>query len=200
MDGEIRTDAELGGGDAAAAAGSREAFEALKAGATPASGRRKEAPRWQALAKLGVILALGGGVVAWALTSEETPFVYSVMVDEVAAQPATFADRTLRVEGDLRDGSIQFRQEPCEYRFTIQRNDRAMDVRFPQCVVPDTFRDGMGISVVVEGRLEPDGSFLASQVIPRCPSRYEMDQRQQSGESMPHAPTSGATTSAAPAS
>lgn len=183
MDGEIRNDAPTQ--SAEAAAGSREAFEALKAGATT-TPRRKDAPRWQALAKLGVLLALGGGVVAWALTSEETPFVYSVMVDEVAAQPATYADRTLRVEGDLRDGSIQFREDPCEYRFTIQRNDQAMNVRFPQCVVPDTFRDGMGISVVVEGRLEDDGSFLATQVIPRCPSRYEMDQRQQNGEAAPH--------------
>jgi cytochrome c-type biogenesis protein CcmE len=183
MDGEVRSEAPVGTAEAAAA--SREAFEALKAGATSAP-RRKEAPRWQALAKLGVLLGLGAGVVTWALTSEETPFVYSMMVDEVAAQPAAYADRTLRVEGDLRDGSIQFREDPCEYRFTIQRNEQAMNVRFPQCVVPDTFRDGMGISVVVEGRLQDDGSFLATQVIPRCPSRYEMNQRQQNGEAMPH--------------
>jgi cytochrome c-type biogenesis protein CcmE len=94
------------------------------------------------------------------------------------------------MEGPLRDGSIQFRQDPCEYRFVLAETEgtveRAMNVRFPQCVVPDTFRDGMGISVVVEGHVQPDGSFLATQVIPRCPSRYEMDQRQQNGEAAPH--------------
>jgi len=159
----------------------------MKDGSTSAAPRAaKERPRWQPLLKLGVLLTLGAGVVGWALTSSETPFVYSVMVDEVVAQPATYADRTLRVEGDLRDGSIQFREEPCEYRFTIQRNDRAMDVRFPQCVVPDTFRDGMGISVVVEGRMETDGSFLATQVVPRCPSRYGLARRQQAGAAAPH--------------
>jgi cytochrome c-type biogenesis protein CcmE len=44
----------------------------------------------------------------------------------------------------------------------------------------------MGISVVVQGRLGPDGVFHASEVIPRCPSRYEMDQRAGRGETMPH--------------
>jgi cytochrome c-type biogenesis protein CcmE len=54
--------------------------------------------------------------------------------------------------------------------------------------VPDTFRDGMGISVVVQGKLGPSGeTFLANQVIPRCPSKYEMQQRKQNGETMPHA-------------
>ena len=62
-----------------------------------------------------------------------------------------------------------------------------MAVDFPQCVVPDTFREGMGITVVVEGRLAADGTFHASQVIPRCPSRYEMDERAGRGETMPHA-------------
>ncbi len=108
------------------------------------------------------------------------------MVDEVMAAPEQFADRTLRVEGDLVDGTVQFREDPCEYRFTIARQEQQMRVEFPQCVVPDTFREGMGISVVVEGRLADDGSFHASQVIPRCPSRYEMEERGAAGERMPH--------------
>ena len=187
MDGEIRTEASD-----APDVGTREAFEALKADASPSRrSARADRPRWQAIAKFFVLVGLGAAVVAWGLTSSESPFVYSVMVTEVAANPASFEGRTLRMEGPLRDGSIQFRREPCEYRFVLAQDeggaDRAMNVRFPQCVVPDTFRDGMGISVVVEGHVQPDGSFLASQVIPRCPSRYEMDQRQRSGEAAPHA-------------
>lgn len=188
MDGEIRSDASPG---EVPEVGSREAFEALKAGAAPPRARaRREPPRWQAIAKLGVVLALGAGAVGWALTSSESPFVYSVMVSDVAANPTAFSDRTLRMEGPLQDGSIQFREDPCEYRFVLAEGEgedaREMNVRFPQCVVPDTFRDGMGISVVVEGRVQPDGSFLATQVIPRCPSRYEMDERQRNGEAAPH--------------
>lgn len=189
MDGEIRTDAPET--TATPDVSSREAFEALKADAAPVRrAARAERPRWQAIAKLAVVLGLGGVVVAWALTSSESPFVYSVMVADVAADPDAFEGRTLRMEGPLRDGSIQFREDPCEYRFVLAdegEDAQPMNVRFPQCVVPDTFRDGMGISVVVEGHVQEDGSFLATQVIPRCPSRYEMDQRQQNGEAAPHA-------------
>jgi cytochrome c-type biogenesis protein CcmE len=186
MDGEVRTEASD-----APDVGTREAFEALKADASPPRrSPRAERPRWQAIAKFLVLFGIGAGIVTWGLTSSESPFVYSVMVAEVAANPASFEGRTLRMEGPLRDGSIQFRQDPCEYRFVLAETEgtveRAMNVRFPQCVVPDTFRDGMGISVVVEGHVQPDGSFLATQVIPRCPSRYEMDQRQQNGEAAPH--------------
>ncbi len=190
MDGELRSDAPSdevpeGASRGAPEGASREAFEAIKAGAAtrraPAS-----APRWQGVAKLLVILGMVGGGAAWALTSSESPFVYSVLVTDVAADPGSFEGRTLRMEGPLRDGSIQFRQEPCEYRFVLAEGERAMNVRFPQCIVPDTFRDGMGISVVVEGRIEADGTFLATQVIPRCPSRYEMDELQRNGEAAPH--------------
>ena len=186
MDGEIRTEAS----DAPDVA-TREAFDALKGDASPPRrSARSERPRWQALAKFLVLFGIGAGIVTWGLTSSESPFVYSVMVTEVAANPASFEGRTLRMEGPLRDGSIQFRQDPCEYRFVLAQTEgteeRAMNVRFPQCVVPDTFRDGMGISVVVEGHVQSDGSFLATQVIPRCPSRYEMDERQQNGEAAPH--------------
>jgi cytochrome c-type biogenesis protein CcmE len=62
-----------------------------------------------------------------------------------------------------------------------------MPVRFPRCVVPDTFRDDVEMDVVVQGQLQTDNSFLANEVIPRCPSKYEMRQRRQDGEEMPHA-------------
>jgi cytochrome c-type biogenesis protein CcmE len=141
-----------------------------------------------ATAKLAMVLALLGTGVYVLLGADNSPFVYSYMVDEVVADPRAHVGRTLRVEGLLETGSIRFREEPCEWRFVLERGGRRMPVEFAQCVVPDTFRDGMGISVVVEGRLREDGSFVASQVIPRCPSRYEMEQRQRAGEAMPHAP------------
>jgi len=164
-----------------------DASDALaRAKAGPAVVEARKTGGWQGPAKFIAIFAIGAAGVTVALTSNETPFVYSMDVSAVMMDPTAVADRTLRVEGELRDGSIQFRQEPCEYRFVLTRADQAMNVTFPQCIVPDTFRDGMGISVVVEGTLASDGHFEATQVIPRCPSRYEMDQRRQNGETMPH--------------
>lgn len=137
----------------------------------------------------GVLTLLGAGVgVLLFGTSASDAFVYSKLVDEVMAAPETFHDRELRVEGQLRQGSVEFQAEPtCEHRFTLTRGTYEMPVRFPRCVVPDTFRDDMPMDVVVQGRLQTNGTFLANEVIPRCPSKYEMRERQQGGEEMPHA-------------
>jgi cytochrome c-type biogenesis protein CcmE len=140
------------------------------------------------LVKVGIVFAMLAGALAllWFSTTAEDAFVYSKLVDEVMVDPAAYTSRPVRVEGDLKQGSIQFRESPCEWRFVIGSKGHEMPVRFPQCVVPDTFKDGMGLKVTVQGRLSDGGYFAADQVIPRCPSKYEMQQAQQRGETMPH--------------
>jgi cytochrome c-type biogenesis protein CcmE len=62
-------------------------------------------------------------------------------------------------------------------------------VQFRQCVVPDTFRDmpGMDVMVTAGGKLAPDGkSFDATDIMAKCPSKYEMQQRSMAGEAAPH--------------
>jgi cytochrome c-type biogenesis protein CcmE len=148
-----------------------------------------------ASAKIAAVLfVLVGAVVALLLRTDVGDSVsYSKLVHEVVSDPGAFRDRQLRVEGDLRPGTIQFREEPCEWRFVIEKEGQQMPVTFPQCVVPDTFRDGFGIQVTVQGRLQGDGTFLANEVIPRCPSKYEMQERLEGGEQMPHAAPAAAT-------
>jgi cytochrome c-type biogenesis protein CcmE len=141
------------------------------------------------LVKVGVVFAALAGAVSlmWFSSSADDAFVYSKLVDEVLAEPETYHGRELRVEGDLKQGSIQFRERPCEWRFVLSSQGKEMPVSFPQCIVPDTFKDGMGLKVTVQGKLLADGSFDANQVIPRCPSKYEMQQKLEAGETMPHA-------------
>jgi len=155
----------------------------------PSAGKRERegiAP----VVKVGIVFVVLGAALSLLLFGSEASdaLVYSKLVNEVLVKPEDFKNRELRVEGDLKQGSIQFREEPCEYRFVIGKEGKEMPVRFPQCVVPDTFRDGMGITVTVQGRIEPDGSFHANQVVPRCPSKYEMQQKQRNGERAPHPP------------
>ncbi len=137
--------------------------------------------------KVGLVFVVLAGIVGWLLNDDQNPFVYSKLVHEVMGDPSAFEGRRLRVEGELRQGSIQFRESPCEWRFVLEKEGQSMPVRFPRCVVPDTFRDGMGIQVTVQGELDPEGTFLATEVIPRCPSKYEMQERLDKGEEMPHA-------------
>lgn len=154
-------------------------------GTTPSSSGL---PGW---VKAAVVVVLLGGAVAFLLFGSQASdaFVYSKLVHEIVANPGAYANRELRVEGELKQGSIKFREHPCEWRFVISKAGKEMPVQFSQCVVPDTFRDGMGISVTVQGRMQSNGTFVANQVIPRCPSKYEMKERAAKGESMPHAPT-----------
>ena len=134
-------------------------------------------------AKILVVFALlGAGILFLAFGQAADVGTYSVSVAEALA--GRHSDRRIRVEGDLRHGSIQFREEPCEWRFTIERDGASMPVEFPRCVVPDTFRDDYDIEVVVEGHLGESGTFLADQIIPRCPSKYEEQQAQASRASL----------------
>ncbi|MCB9626152.1 MAG: cytochrome c maturation protein CcmE [Sandaracinaceae bacterium] len=131
--------------------------------------------RWRGLGSgpkiIAVFALLGAGMLVLAFGQASEVATYSVTVGEALA--GAQGDRRIRVEGDLRHGSIQFRESPCEWRFTIERDGHEMPVQFPRCVVPDTFRDDYDIQVVVEGRVDEHGTFLADQIIPRCPSKYE---------------------------
>jgi len=140
------------------------------------------------LLKVGLVFTLLGAALALLMFGSQASdaLVYSKLVDEVLKAPGDFHGRELRVEGDLKQGSIHFRESPCEWRFVLGKPGREMPVRFPQCIVPDTFKDGMGLKVTVQGKITGDGYFLANQVIPRCPSKYEMKERQGKGEKMPH--------------
>lgn len=146
------------------------------------------------LVKVGLVFTLLGGALALLMFGSQASdaLVYSKLVDEVLKTPKDFRGRELRVEGDLKQGSIQFRESPCEWRFVLGTPGKEMPVRFPQCIVPDTFKDGMGLEVTVQGKLTDEGYFLANQVIPRCPSKYEMQERKGRGEKMPHAAPVGA--------
>jgi cytochrome c-type biogenesis protein CcmE len=158
-------------------------------------GRRVETEqparrRWAGLA-VAIGLAMGAAAIAGlVLTTMQSNAIYSKPVDELLAGKAKFIGRPVRAEGNLVHGSLEKREQPCEYRFTITKNGASLPVRFAQCVVPDTFRDvpGLDVGVTVEGELRPDNGFEATSVLAKCPSKYDMQQRKQRGEEMPHGP------------
>lgn len=126
------------------------------------------------------VLALGAGVLGFVFNSGEDAVVYSYQVDEIKAQSADLGDRQLRVQGMLVSGTLTRRDEPCEYRFMMQKagvkGSEPLKVQYAQCIVPDTFRDvkGVEVEVTAEGRLAEDGHLEASKIFAKCPSKYEM--------------------------
>lgn len=150
--------------------------------AAPAPRRRgKNTGRWVGLGLLGVVIAL----VASTVRPGSGALTYSKYVDEVLANPTRFVGSDLRVEGVVQAGTVENRPGSREYRFSIERNNRTMPVRY-EGIVPDTFREGIGVTV--RGRLGRDGLFVANEVVAKCPSKYEMQAAQARGQQMPGGP------------
>src|ERR1700690_953741 len=147
-----------------------------------------ERKRWVGVG-IAVALTMGAAaIVTIVLSGMQDKALYSKPVDQLLAQKAKFVGRPVRAEGSLVHGTLGKRDQPCEYRFSIAKNGSELPVRFAQCVVPDTFRDvpEMDVGVTVEGELQANDSFEATNVLAKCPSKYDMQQRKEHGEQMPH--------------
>ncbi|HEU4408652.1 MAG TPA: cytochrome c maturation protein CcmE [Polyangiaceae bacterium] len=172
----------------------RELAEAIKAapgeepGPDSKPGVARPAPPPRPKRNLGLLLGLAavtGGVVALALSIGEGTS-YAKTVDQLLADRVRLAGRPVNVQGTLVKGSLSYQDSPCEYRFTLTAAGALLPVRYPVCVVPDTFRDTPAgdVEVTASGKLAPDGSFEASNVMAKCPSR-EGYQPQGAAAAMP---------------
>ena len=152
------------------------------------SEEEEDGSRKRLLLLVPLVMA-AAAIVALVLVGMQDKGMYSKPVDVLVAEKAKFVNKPVRAEGNLVHGSLVKRESPCEYRFTIEKNGAEVPVSFMGCVVPDTFRDvpGVDVQVTVEGELRPNGQFEATQVLAKCPSKYEMKQKAANGEKMPHA-------------
>jgi cytochrome c-type biogenesis protein CcmE len=132
-------------------------------------------PKRRNLGLLAALVVIAAAIGALVLVSFKDAAVYAKTVDQLLASRDKMVGRAVRVEGSLVHGSLLKRDSPCEYRFQITRNGATLPVRYPQCVVPDTFRDRpeADVAVTAEGKLMRDGTFEATQIMAKCPSKYE---------------------------
>lgn len=96
--------------------------------------------------------------------------VYYLTVSELLTQAGQTRDLPARVSGKVVPGSIQWDQLRQSLRFRITDGQKVLPVRY-QGVVPDIFGDGR--EVVVEGRLNAGGEFVATTLLAKCPTKYE---------------------------
>jgi len=97
--------------------------------------------------------------------------VYMVSVDEFLAGDDIDYDTSVRVAGQVADGSISWDAEELELRFTITYEAASMAVLY-RGARPSGLQDGSG--VVVEGKYSRAGVFEAGQIILKCSSKYEV--------------------------
>lgn len=161
-------------------------------GPRPARAKRKKKSyaRWIGLGLLAAVIAL----IVSTVRPGQGAFVYSKYVDEVLAEPQRYVNTELRVEGIVAAGTVHNRAGSRDYEFSIERNRRTMPVRYTG-IIPDTFREGIGVTV--RGRLQASGTFIANEVVAKCPSKYEMQAARARGAQMPPGMLNGGGTPAA---
>jgi cytochrome c-type biogenesis protein CcmE len=157
----------------------------------PARRRRERHADEEGGGRRGLLLVLplvmiGAGLAYTVLSGMGTGATYTKPLDEVVKNSAELArtQTKLRVAGTLVHGTLQMRESPCEYRFTLEANGVKLPVRFGECVVPDTFRDvpDMPVNAEVVGTILADNSFAASQVLAKCPSKYQGEKMRPNGD------------------
>jgi cytochrome c-type biogenesis protein CcmE len=120
---------------------------------------------------LGVVV-LAAGFYALVASSAGEP--YFLTVDEAHAAGQALMDRPVRIKGNAVTGS--YHQDGAVHAFQIRgESGQVLDVRYDGNQLPDTFGMAMqgGREIVAEGRFGKDGALDATEVVAKCPSKYE---------------------------
>ncbi len=120
-------------------------------------------------------VVIGGALtLLLAMTVRESAAYYK-HVDEVMTSPEQWYGKKLKLHG-FAEGVMR-RTDSLEYRFQVTSGDHTVTASYTG-IVPDTFKDGS--EVVLDGQLGPDG-FHASNIMAKCPSKYEAAEASPTG-------------------
>lgn len=125
-------------------------------------------PKHQRLVLLLLALAAliaAGLLAAWALRSQAS---YFYLPSEIAANPPE-PDRAVRLGGMVETGSIETAADGITVKFVVEDGDARVPVSFTG-IVPALFVEGSG--VVAEGRMSPEGTFIADNLLAKHDENY----------------------------
>jgi cytochrome c-type biogenesis protein CcmE len=127
----------------------------------------KTGGKWKFL--IGGLLILGA-IAYVTISSFQTNAIYYLTLRELNAQRGSLINQPVRVNAPLDKSSIQFDDKTLILKFNLREDNLVLPVVY-KGVKPDTFEQGE--SVVAEGKLGQDGTFQASTLLVKCPSKYE---------------------------
>lgn len=125
-------------------------------------------PKHQRLVLLAVALVvlIGAGLLAaWALRSQAS---YFYVPSEITAKPPE-TGRAIRLGGMVETGSLRTAPDGVTISFVVGDGKARVPVRYTG-ITPDLFVEGSG--VVAEGRLAPDGTFVADNLLAKHDENY----------------------------
>ena len=110
------------------------------------------------------VLGLAAGLVLYALSGTITFFHTPSDLADTHVQPG----QRIRLGGMVEQGSVK-KGPGTETRFAVTDTIKTVNVTYDG-ILPDLFREGQG--VVTEGKLQPDGSFVADTVLAKHDENY----------------------------
>jgi cytochrome c-type biogenesis protein CcmE len=125
-------------------------------------------PKHQRLILLALAAAAMIGAVLMAMWGLQDRAAYFVTPSDIAAGKAS-TDKVMRLGGMVVKGSLKRDADGVTVRFTVSDQKAETPVVF-RGITPDLFREGSG--VVAEGRLDPNGLFVADNILAKHDERY----------------------------
>ena len=118
------------------------------------------------LAVIAVFALIGAGLIAAAALREEASYFYTPTTLASANVPP---GKAIRLGGMVQKGSIVRAADGVSIIFTVQDKDKTQKVAY-RGITPDLFVEGSG--VVADGRLGPDGIFIADSLLAKHDENY----------------------------
>jgi len=116
------------------------------------------------------IVVIGGGLTYFMFQAMQSSYSYYYSVDEFFAGSEQVQNASLRLAGKVKPGTVKRDMEKLALAFTLAGGQAEIPVAYSG-TVPENFADD--IEVVVQGRLDPSGTFKADSVMTRCESKYK---------------------------
>lgn len=143
--------------------------------------------------QMGVATLAVFAAVAWIVGSNEGSFQFFASIDQLSQKDLARASG-LRIRGWVVDGSISrdLKNQRVDFAISDTKGEapgkvqaavirdrdasyeqrQQLRVRYEDLDVPDLFADGA--EVVVEGGFR-DGVFMATRILAKCPSKYQVE-------------------------
>lgn len=121
---------------------------------------------WAGFGILAVVASVGM-LVMGGLTDN---VVYFLTPSELVARGTDAVDQPLRLGGQVKPGSVAWDAEALDLIFTVQDSLGEVSVRYIGAQ-PSMFREGIG--VVIEGSMQGDGVFEATNLMVKHSNEYK---------------------------
>jgi cytochrome c-type biogenesis protein CcmE len=131
--------------------------------------KAKPKGKYQVKYLIGAIAIFGviGYLIFFGLTQTSQ---WAITLTELSAKGSRAVGQGVRVTGQLEANSVKKDVQANKIAFVLTDGVNRLPVSYSG-VVPDTF--DRAVEVVAEGKLNPDGTFTATNLLAKCPSKYD---------------------------